>query len=621
MYLDTTTRSLEIDLNGAVATNQLPVTVSYTDISQTTFGITAVNSTITQTNGTTAVTIAAAPGASTTRQIKYVSVKNSDTAAVLLWVQINDNATLREQWKGTLAVNDTLVFSDTALWRVLDSSGNIKQAPSSISIASGATLTLSGAYALTLTTTGATSLTLPTTGTLATLAGAESLTNKKLGSLTSNGLATTSAGDGTLSVTVPGTGVLTALAVNIGTAGSFITNGGALGSPSSAGTMPAFTLGGAISGGGNQINNVVIGASTPLAGSFTTGGFSGDITITKASNTAPSIVFTNNTNPLYIGRDSSTGGAYTGVAYAGAIWSNANLPTIIGINNSEVARFSSTGLSLGSLALSAGAATVTTLTASGVISKTNSAATQSQFMSVTGSTTSATYAQLSNTGGAAIFGLENSAGTAVITGGTSYSTYIGTQNTTSLHLISNGIVGLTLASGGAVTIPGTLGVTGATTLNSASSRAVDGLRIGADSTNNLIDDASTGAGTAALYIGNAQITAVSDIRLKVGIRNTSRDAMALVRQFRVVDHGWNDPSDMAIRNRNHRGLWMGMIAQEAVKIAPWLVNAPDPKCPICLAGRPCHAHPSNWQIDYPYAVPLLVRALQQIDQRLTAANL
>ena len=42
-----------------------------------------------------------------------------------------------------------------------------------------------------------------------------------------------------------------------------------LGSPSSVGTMPAFTLGGTVSGGGNQINNVIIGTTTPLAGSFT----------------------------------------------------------------------------------------------------------------------------------------------------------------------------------------------------------------------------------------------------------------------------------------------------------------------------------------------------------------
>ncbi len=72
------------------------------------------------------------------------------------------------------------------------------------------------------------------------------------------------------SITGLGTGVATALGVNIGTAGSVVVNGGALGSPSSAGTIPAFTLGGTVSGGGNQINNVIIGTSTPLAGAFTT---------------------------------------------------------------------------------------------------------------------------------------------------------------------------------------------------------------------------------------------------------------------------------------------------------------------------------------------------------------
>jgi len=34
-------------------------------------------------------------------------------------------------------------------------------------------------------------------------------------------------------------------------------------------TLPAFTLGGTVSGGGNQLNNIIIGTSTPLAGSFT----------------------------------------------------------------------------------------------------------------------------------------------------------------------------------------------------------------------------------------------------------------------------------------------------------------------------------------------------------------
>lgn len=67
------------------------------------------------------------------------------------------------------------------------------------------------------------------------------------------------------------------------TSGTCLQGAGALGSPSSVGTLPAFTLGGTISGGGNQLNNVVIGTSTPLAGSFTTLGASGVTTITNAT--------------------------------------------------------------------------------------------------------------------------------------------------------------------------------------------------------------------------------------------------------------------------------------------------------------------------------------------------
>lgn len=75
---------------------------------------------------------------------------------------------------------------------------------------------------------------------------------------------------GVLNSTTTGAGVQTALGVNVGTNGAFVTRGGDLGSPSAVGTMPAFTLGGTIAGGANQINNIRIGAVTPLAGTFTT---------------------------------------------------------------------------------------------------------------------------------------------------------------------------------------------------------------------------------------------------------------------------------------------------------------------------------------------------------------
>jgi len=49
-----------------------------------------------------------------------------------------------------------------------------------LTVADGATLATSGAYSLTLTATAASNVTFPTTGTLATLAGAEALTNKTI---------------------------------------------------------------------------------------------------------------------------------------------------------------------------------------------------------------------------------------------------------------------------------------------------------------------------------------------------------------------------------------------------------------------------------------------------------
>lgn len=69
------------------------------------------------------------------------------------------------------------------------------------------------------------------------------------------------------SITGLGTGVATALGVNIGTAGAFIVNGGALGTPSS-GIVTNLT-------GTASINiNGTVGATTPTTGSFTTGTFS-----------------------------------------------------------------------------------------------------------------------------------------------------------------------------------------------------------------------------------------------------------------------------------------------------------------------------------------------------------
>lgn len=155
-----------------------------------------------------------------------------------------------------------------------------------------------------------------------------------------------------------GTGVVTALGINVGTAGAVLVNGGALGSPGSIGTLPAFTLGGTIAGGGNQINNVVIGTSTPLAGSFTTLS-SGVHTVT--SNAAPAFAVGPNgaANPAFQ-IDASTGSLAAGLRVVGAVsGGTVNLLTSdSGANNNLAINAKGTGtIAIGNV--STGAVTIT----------------------------------------------------------------------------------------------------------------------------------------------------------------------------------------------------------------------------------------------------------------------
>lgn len=85
-----------------------------------------------------------------------------------------------------------------------------------------------------------------------------------------------------------GTGVETALGVNVGTAGSIVVNGGALGTPSS-GTVTNLT-------GTASINiNGTVGATTPTTGAFTTGAFSTSATVTTSdTSTTPRLAVIQN---------------------------------------------------------------------------------------------------------------------------------------------------------------------------------------------------------------------------------------------------------------------------------------------------------------------------------------
>jgi hypothetical protein len=133
------------------------------------------------------------------------------------------------------------------------------------------------------------------------------------------------------------------------------------------------------------------------------------------------------------------------------------------------------------------------------------------------------------------------------------------------------------------------------------------------SANAKIFTSSSGSGTATLYVGNQTINTSSDIRLKENVVDTQRNALELLGQLRVIDHTWNDPSDKCENNRNSRGSWMGLIAQEAQPIIPWLVNKPTTDVDE-------NGNPQYWHMDYGYSVPLLIKAIQELSALVTAQS-
>lgn len=112
IILDSTLKSLEIDLVGAVTTTELPYVLGYVDLLSVDQSISAVGSNDGTTNGMTAVPVLAAPAAGHTRQVKFLSVFNADTVAATLILQYNDNGTVRTITKIALDVGDNFIYTD-----------------------------------------------------------------------------------------------------------------------------------------------------------------------------------------------------------------------------------------------------------------------------------------------------------------------------------------------------------------------------------------------------------------------------------------------------------------------------------------------------------------------------
>jgi len=118
LVLDTTTKTITVAMSGAPATTNPDFVTAYSDDNGTTFVEGSSDGTL---NGTSQVTLVSSPASSTRRLIKTIYIENKDTAPVTLTITLNNNGTLRNIAKVTLAVGDTWSTDGTT-----DANGNMK---------------------------------------------------------------------------------------------------------------------------------------------------------------------------------------------------------------------------------------------------------------------------------------------------------------------------------------------------------------------------------------------------------------------------------------------------------------------------------------------------------------
>jgi len=210
--------------------------------------------------GTTAIVIVVAPATGAVRDVDFINISNVDLITQSVTVRYYNGSGTFNLVKVALAPGDRLTYTHASGWQTITSAGVLKSAGATGLTGATGTIGPSMAWeheypddglAMTYGSAG-----LPTiSGTLRAF----------LGSPTSGNLAAAVVDKTGSTNLVFGTSpTLTTPTIN--TAASV----GGTWTAAATWTLPAFTLGGTVSGGGNQLNNVIIGTVTPLAGSFTT---------------------------------------------------------------------------------------------------------------------------------------------------------------------------------------------------------------------------------------------------------------------------------------------------------------------------------------------------------------
>jgi hypothetical protein len=279
LILDATTKSIEVAMSGAAATTNPDFTAAWADNTGSAFTEGASDGAL---NGTSAVTLVAAPASSTRRVVKTITIENKDTAAVTLTISYNNNSTLRVIAKVTLNVGDTWTTDGT-----FDTNGSLKQTLGTVNLTTGVTGTLPVAN-------GGTGVTTSTGTGSVVLSTSPSLTTPVLGTPTSGNLSNCTA-DGTNAVgyrNIPrsGSAKTTSYTLATGDVGEFIEvgTGGSVTIPDAT-----FALGDVVSVFNNTTGNVTITCTITTA--YIGGTDADKATVTLATRGIATILFLSGT--------------------------------------------------------------------------------------------------------------------------------------------------------------------------------------------------------------------------------------------------------------------------------------------------------------------------------------